>query len=114
MAVPGPATAVGVPAAAGFFGSKALGGMLMSYVPPTVMAQIPAAAQPYAKMAADSVAGEPLGWRLGDLRFRRLDRRVDGDEASGGCLGEEGADGGGVDGIEWEGWFEFDVVEGGR
>lgn len=21
---------------------------------------------------------------------------------------------GGVDGIEWEGWFEFDVVEGGR
>lgn len=58
-------TETGVPAAAGFFGSKALGGMLMSYVPPTVMAQIPAVAQPYAKMAADSVAGALLSWAIG-------------------------------------------------
>jgi hypothetical protein len=57
-------TETGVPAAAGFFGSKALGGMLMSYVPPTVMAQIPAAAQPYAKMAADSVAGALISWAI--------------------------------------------------
>jgi hypothetical protein len=58
-------TETGVPAAAGFFGSKAAGSFVMSFVPPAVMAQIPAQAQPYAKMAADSVAGALLAWAIG-------------------------------------------------
>jgi hypothetical protein len=58
-------TETGVPAAAGFFGSKAAGGALLSFVPASLTSQVPAVAQPYLKMAADGVAGAVLSWAIG-------------------------------------------------
>jgi hypothetical protein len=57
-------TETGVPAASGFFGSKALGTAIMSFVPDSVKAQIPVQAQPYAKMAADALGGAALAWAI--------------------------------------------------
>lgn len=64
-------TETGVPAAAGFFGSKAAGGAILSFVPATFTAQLPASAQPYIKMAADSVAGAVLSWAIGKYYDRK-------------------------------------------
>lgn len=55
----------GIPAATGFFASKAGGALVMEGInklASTVGFSIPSVAQPYAKMAADAVAGAGLAW----------------------------------------------------
>jgi len=64
-------TETGLPAAAGFFGSKAAGGAIMSFVPASLTSQLPAQAQPYIKMAADGVAGAVLSWAIGRFYDRK-------------------------------------------
>lgn len=54
-------TETGVPAAAGFFGSKAVGGLILDQATRFGL-PIPAAAQPYAKMAADALGGATLAY----------------------------------------------------
>lgn len=57
-------TETGVPAAAGYFGSKAAGAFVMGFVPVSLTAQVPAVAQPYVKLAADGVAGALIAWAI--------------------------------------------------
>ena len=54
-------TEIGVPAASGFFGSKAVGGLLLETATKFGL-PIPATAQPYAKMAADALGGATLAY----------------------------------------------------
>jgi hypothetical protein len=56
-------TETGLPAATGFFGSKAAGGFVMSLVDKTgLTAQIPAVAAPYVRMGADALGGAGLAY----------------------------------------------------
>lgn len=64
-------TETGVPAAAGYFGSKAAGAALLGFVPASLTSQVPAVAQPYLKMAADGVAGAILSWAIGRFYDRK-------------------------------------------
>lgn len=54
-------TETGIPAASGFFGSKAVGGLILDTATRFGL-PIPAAAQPYAKMAADALGGATLAY----------------------------------------------------
>lgn len=54
-------TEIGVPAASGFFGSKAVGGIILETATKFGL-PIPATAQPYAKMAADALGGATLAY----------------------------------------------------
>lgn len=58
-------TETGLPAAVGYFGSKAAGGFVMSLIPATLTAQIPSVAQPFVKMTIDAVGGSVLAWAVG-------------------------------------------------
>jgi len=56
-------TETGVPAAAGFFGSKAAGGFALDML--SKVWAPPAVAMPYCKMAADALAGSGIAYALG-------------------------------------------------
>lgn len=58
-------TETGIPAAGGYFGSKAAGAALLSFVPASLTDQLPVAAKPYLKLVADGVAGATLSWAIG-------------------------------------------------
>ena len=57
-------TETGLPAASGFFGSKAAGGFIYNYLPNAMLTAVPQA-QPYIRMAADAVGGAGLAWLVG-------------------------------------------------
>ena len=58
-------TETGVPAAVGFFGSKAVGTFVMDMVAKAVT--IPAVAAPFAKIAANAIGGGLLSWAVGNF-----------------------------------------------
>jgi len=58
-------TETGLPAAGGYFGSKAIGGFIMGLLPPAVTSQIPAVAQPFVKMTIDAIGGSGLAYVVG-------------------------------------------------
>lgn len=59
-------TETGLPAATGFFGSKAAGGFVMSMLDKAgLSAQIPAVAQPFIKITADALGGAGLAYLVG-------------------------------------------------
>ena len=64
-------TETGLPAASGYFGSKAVGGFVMSLLPAAVTSQVPAVAQPYLKMAIDAVGGSVLAWAVGNFYSKK-------------------------------------------
>jgi hypothetical protein len=60
-------TETGVPAAVGFFGSKALGAQIYNAIPVNILTAIPGspAALNYVRMGVDAVAGALLSWATG-------------------------------------------------
>ena len=59
-------TETGLPAATGFFGSKAAGGFVMGLIDKTgLSAQIPAVAQPFIRITADALGGAGLAYLVG-------------------------------------------------
>lgn len=56
-------TETGIPAAAGFFGSKTVGNFIYQYIPNSVLTAAPQA-QPYIRMAADAVGGGLVAWAI--------------------------------------------------
>lgn len=59
-------TETGLPAATGFFGSKAAGGFVMTMIDKTGLAtSIPVVAQPFIRMTADALGGAGLSWLVG-------------------------------------------------
>ncbi len=59
-------TETGVPAAAGYFGSKLAGGFVMEGLNKVgIAAQVPAVAQPYLKIVADALGGAGLSYLVG-------------------------------------------------
>ncbi len=57
-------TETGLPAASGFFGSKAVGGFIYNYIPNAVLTAVPAA-QPYIRAGVDALGGAGLAWLVG-------------------------------------------------
>jgi hypothetical protein len=57
-------TETGLPAASGFFGSKAAGGFIYNYLPNAMLTAVPQA-QPYIRMASDAIGGAGLAWLVG-------------------------------------------------
>jgi hypothetical protein len=57
-------TETGVPAAVGFFGSKAIGRFIYNNIPVQALTAVPAA-QPYIQMAADALGGAGLAYLAG-------------------------------------------------
>jgi hypothetical protein len=58
-------TETGLPAASGFFGSKAVGGFVYNQIPVSILQNVPAAAFPYVRMATDALGGAGLAWLVG-------------------------------------------------
>lgn len=63
-------TETGIPAAAGFFGSKAVGALVLETAVKFGL-PIPAVAQPYAKLAADALGGATLAYLVGRFYNQR-------------------------------------------
>lgn len=57
-------TETGVPAAVGFFGSKAAGNFIYNNIPNAVLTAAPAA-QPYIRILSDALGGAGLAWAVG-------------------------------------------------
>lgn len=57
-------TETGLPAASGFFGSKAVGGFIYNYLPNAMLTAVPQA-QPYIRMGVDALGGAGLAWLVG-------------------------------------------------
>jgi hypothetical protein len=57
-------TETGVPAAVGFFGSKAAGNFIYNNIPNAALTAVPAA-QPYIRMLSDALGGAVLAWATG-------------------------------------------------
>lgn len=55
-------TETGLPAAGGFFGSKALGGFIYNQLPVALLQNIPSAAFPYVRMGTDAIGGSLLAY----------------------------------------------------
>ena len=55
-------TETGLPAAGGFFGSKALGGFIYNQLPNALLQNIPSAAFPYVRMGTDVIGGSVLAY----------------------------------------------------
>ena len=58
-------TETGLPAAGGFFGSKAAGGFIYNQLPVSLLQNIPSTAFPYVRMATDAIGGAGLAWAVG-------------------------------------------------
>ncbi len=58
-------TETGLPAASGFFGSKAAGGFIYNQLPVALLQNIPSVAFPYVRMATDALGGAGLAWLVG-------------------------------------------------
>jgi hypothetical protein len=58
-------TETALPAASGFFGSKAVGGFFYNQIPVSILQNVPAAAFPYVRMATDALGGAGLAWLVG-------------------------------------------------
>jgi hypothetical protein len=55
-------TETGIPAASGFFGSKAVGGFIYNQLPVALLQNIPSQAFPFVRMGTDAVGGAALAW----------------------------------------------------
>lgn len=64
-------TETGLPAASGFFGSKAVGGFIYNQIPASILSNVPAQAFPYVRMATDAVGGAGLAWLVGRFVGRK-------------------------------------------
>lgn len=58
-------TETGLPAASGFFGSKAVGGFIYNQLPNALLTNVPSVAWPYVRMATDALGGAGLAWLTG-------------------------------------------------
>lgn len=58
-------TDTGIPAAVGFFGSKALGNQLYNLIPNVVLTNIPSQAWPFVRAVTNTVAGAGMAWAAG-------------------------------------------------
>lgn len=76
-------TETGIPAATGFFGSKAIGGMIVTQVNKVeaISKMIPSAAAPFVRMAADAMGGGLLAWATSRFYSRKA-----GDAVWLGCI----------------------------